>query len=278
MTKDKKFYWLKLMSNFFDEPTMDFMLSQKNGCEYIVIYQMLCLKTMNNNGKLANVIGEMLIPFDAEKIARDTKYFTVDTILIALELYKKLGLVYEDNDGYLCISNIDKFTGSESKWAQMKRQQRLDNKVDNVQLMSNNDVGQLEGQCGGNSPHRDIEIENIYNVELDHTRHHDHFIYKRIINYLNELTRSNFKSTTKATKSKINARLREGFTEDDFLKVIKFKVKQWEDNPAMCGYLRPDTLFGTKFEGYLNEANRESHDFTQEVIDDAPPIESAGEL
>lgn len=83
----------------------------------------------------------------------------------------------------------------------------------------------------------------------------DIYIYSRVIDYLNEKASKSFKYTTKKTKSCIDARLREGFTEADFLKVIDIKTKQWKDNSDMNMYLRPTTLFGTKFESYLQESN-----------------------
>lgn len=78
-------------------------------------------------------------------------------------------------------------------------------------------------------------------------------IYNSIITHLNFKTNSNFKSTTNKTKKLIDARLNEGFTEEDFKTVIDKKTKDWINNKEMARYLRPETLFGTKFEGYLNE-------------------------
>ncbi len=77
-------------------------------------------------------------------------------------------------------------------------------------------------------------------------------IYTLVINYLNEKANKNFKPTTKKTQSLINARIKEGFSLDDFKKVIDIKCSQWLGT-EMEKYLRPETLFGTKFEGYLNE-------------------------
>ena len=77
-------------------------------------------------------------------------------------------------------------------------------------------------------------------------------IYSRIIDYLNEKANTKYRSTTKKTKDLIKARMNEGFTEEDFKKVIDIKVKEWI-NTDMVKYLRPETLFGTKFEGYLNQ-------------------------
>ena len=82
-------------------------------------------------------------------------------------------------------------------------------------------------------------------------------IYSReraeVIEYLNEVCGTDYKPTSKKTKDLINARLKEGFTVEDFKTVIYKKAKQWVDDPKMCKYLRPETLFSNKFEGYLNE-------------------------
>ena len=76
------------------------------------------------------------------------------------------------------------------------------------------------------------------------------------IHLLNELTGSNYRATTKKTQSLVSARVKEGFSQDDFETVIRHKCKQWLNDEKMQEYLRPDTLFGTKFESYLNVARR----------------------
>lgn len=145
--EDKRYYWIKLRTDFFNKEQIDFLLSQKNGCEYVVLYQMLCLNTANTNGLLQTNIGEMIIPFNIEKIVRDTKYFDYDTVVVALELYKKLGLIYTGDDNILKIVGYEEMVGSESGWAEKKRlyrdKQKLlgqskDNEKDNV-LQENRD-------------------------------------------------------------------------------------------------------------------------------------------
>ncbi len=82
---------------------------------------------------------------------------------------------------------------------------------------------------------------------------------KDVIDYLNLKTGSNYKHTTKATIKYINARYKEGFSLDDFKHVIDVKCNQWINDPKMKQYLRPETLFSTKFESYLNQ--QEVHTF-----------------
>lgn len=133
-TEKKRFYWIKLKENFFDLETIDWLISQKNGCEYIVLYQKLCLLTANKGGNLQIKIGEMLIPYDINKIARDTK-FAVDTVIVAMELFKKIGLIYEQENGVLHIPYVNELVGSETQAAIKKRAQREKRKLlrgDNV--------------------------------------------------------------------------------------------------------------------------------------------------
>ena len=124
MEKAKRYYWIKLKTDFFNLAEIDFLLSQKDGCQYIVLYQMLCLQTANNNGELASRVGEMIIPYDPDKIARDTKYFSKDTVIVAMELFKKLNLIYTDDGICLKIAGFENMVGSETGWAKQKREQR----------------------------------------------------------------------------------------------------------------------------------------------------------
>ena len=74
-----------------------------------------------------------------------------------------------------------------------------------------------------------------------------------IIDYLNSKIGTHYRATTRKTQSLIKARMNEGFTVDDFKKVIDNKSAEWGKDSKMSKYLRPETLFGTKFESYLNQ-------------------------
>lgn len=99
-------------------------------------------------------------------------------------------------------------------------------------------------------------INNTSNKKiLSSSDEQDDVPYKEIVDYLNLKTCKSYKHSTSKTKSLIKARWNEGFRVDDFKKVIDNKCFEWIGNPGMGKYLRPETLFGTKFEGYLNENN-----------------------
>lgn len=76
--------------------------------------------------------------------------------------------------------------------------------------------------------------------------------YQEVVEYLNQKTGKNFKHTSKVTQRHIRARFAEGFTVNDFKQVIDKKCSDWLRDQKMKEYLRPETLFGTKFESYLN--------------------------
>ena len=123
----QRFYWIKLTDRFMTSDTVDFLMEQKDGANYVVLYQMLCLKTVNNDGQLSRTIGEVIIPYDEEKIQRDMKWFSIDTIRVALNLYQKLGLIYRQENGTLKITNYENLIGSQTISA-FKKQEQLKNR------------------------------------------------------------------------------------------------------------------------------------------------------
>ena len=93
---------------------------------------------------------------------------------------------------------------------------------------------------------------DIYTTSRNSTR----VPYKEIIDYLNEKTGRNYKHKAKINQRVIKARMNEGYTLEDFKTVIDKKSVEWNDDVKMKEYLRPETLFGTKFDRYLNEETK----------------------
>lgn len=77
---------------------------------------------------------------------------------------------------------------------------------------------------------------------------------KAVIDHLNAVTGASYKPNTKATRRHLDARLREGFTVEQLCGVVDTKAAQWLSDAKMRSFLRPETLFGSKCEGYVNEA------------------------
>ena len=110
------------------------------------------------------------------------------------------------------------------------------------QLFNNNET---------NKPKQNKQVKASTQQQTNNTTKNNN-IYSIVIDYLNTKANTNYRYTTKGTQSLINARLSEGYTVEDFKKVIDIKVDNWS-NTEWEKYLRPTTLFGNKFENYLNE-------------------------
>ncbi|MBV5330385.1 MAG: conserved phage C-terminal domain-containing protein [Chlorobium sp.] len=86
------------------------------------------------------------------------------------------------------------------------------------------------------------------------SRHRNTPPVSEIVSHLNQKAGTEFKATAQATKQHIKARLAEGFSLSEFFEVIDAKTDEWRTDAKMSQYLRPQTLFGTKFESYLQAA------------------------
>jgi hypothetical protein len=158
MATGKRFYWMKLKESFMTSDTIDFFMSQPNGAQYVVLYQMLCLKTINTGGKLERKIGEVLIPFDIAKITRDMKWFTEDTVRVAMQLYQQFGLIYRDENGTLVMADHDNLVGSETDYAIQKKNQRNMDKPEQQKLPPGT-VDTAVDTCADNV-HTEIDIRD----------------------------------------------------------------------------------------------------------------------
>lgn len=194
------------------------------------------------------------IPFNKEMLATVTNH-SVGDITRAIDMFKKFGLIEVLETGEIYMLDIQSYIGRTSTESDRKRQYR--NEIATKRSIGTN-VQQMSAEF---PPEIEIEkeIEKEIDKELDKDKkilsgsdEPDHVPYKEIVDYLNEKANTKYRSSGSKTKSLIKARINEGFSLDDFKTVIEKKAKEWSGT-TMEKYLRPETLFGTKFEGYLNE-------------------------
>lgn len=105
---------------------------------------------------------------------------------------------------------------------------------------------------------------------------------KEIVDHLNARLGTHYRPTTQSTRKLLKARLKEGFTVEEIKTVIDKKATEWLGNASMAQYLRPETLFGNKFEGYLNARTAPRHnthtytnDYTNTTV---TPLDNEGHL
>lgn len=151
---EKKYYWLKLKEDFFDDDTIKWIEEQDNGKEYCLFYLKLCLKAIKKEGSIIRIVGNSLIPYDMEGIAEITNT-NIDTVMIAMEIFKKIGLIEIYDNGEIYMSQLNTMLGSETKWANYKRKQRL-----------SKDKTVMIGQCPKNV-HTEIEKEIEKEVDVE---------------------------------------------------------------------------------------------------------------
>ena len=140
----QRFYWLKLKEDFFDDEAIEWLEEQENGSMYALFYLKLCLKALKNDGMLIRHVGTMLIPYDAAKLAEITRT-NKDTVIVALELMKKIGLVEIRDDGAIYMAKLGEMVGSETVAAARKRKYR-------EKLRGRDNVPQLSQKSPGHFP------------------------------------------------------------------------------------------------------------------------------
>ncbi len=314
MSDNKKYYYMKLKEDFFDTEEMIVLEGIQDGYIYSNILLKLYLKSLKTNGRL---MLRDLIPYNAEMIANITRH-NVSSVKVALDLFKKLGLIEVLDDGAIYMKDIQNFVGSSSSEADRKRiyrhkikeeKERLENNVYQQELLDfSENLSEESGTNVRTNVHQRIEnrdkslenreesIPNLdINKNLDSNTNKENilsgtpdFVFPKWLNeksiqeiqkgnpkkyeqripiaYLNQKLGKNYRFIDRNTKP-VNARLREGYTIDDFKTVIDKKVAEWQ-NGTMAKHLKPETLFGTKFDGYLNQPIAKKQGYVYE--DDLP--------
>ena len=168
---------------------------------------------------------------------------TTQKVRTILKKFKEAGYI-ED------IENGKGTKGKETRVRLTMKEKIFNNNQQQSNNYSTNKSEQLQGFEGNEQQQSNNNL-----TTLSKKKEKNNNIYSLVIDYLNRKANTNYRSSTKNTQSFINARVSEGFTVEDFKKVIDSKSKEWL-NTDFEKYLRPATLFGTKFENYLNEANK----------------------
>lgn len=269
----KKYYWLKLNDNFFEDDTIVYIEEQENGKEYVIFYLKLLLKSLKEEGKLIRYVGELVLPYDEKALAKLTNT-NIDTVKSAMSAFIEIGLIKTMETGELYLTQIDEMIGSETDSARRVRKHRAlkNNQLENQKLL----------QCNSDVTKCNTEIEIEKELELEKELEKPKIPFKQIIDYLNEKADRQFKSVESNNKH-IRARWNEGYNLEDFKKVIDIKTAEWltaewvdnRNGKLVQGknLLRPSTLFGTKFDNYLNQEVEENNYNAMETPEEIPLTE-----
>lgn len=234
--------WIKLKVGMFDDSKIKYIEGLPERDTIITIWVKLLTLAGKHNEQGYIMLSENL-PYNEEMLANEFNR-SLNTVRLALQTFTMLGMI-EYDDGILKVANWEKHQNIEGL-EKIREQNRLrkQKQREKQKLLENNHVKSRDSHA------TEEELEEEKNREEDKS---PSLPYKNIINHLNEQADKKYKHTTNKTQGLIKARFNEGFTEDDFLKVIDNMVTEWKGSEKMEMYLRPETLFGTKFESYLNK-------------------------
>lgn len=245
--------WIKLATDVFDDEKILLIESLPDAYAIITVwFKLLCLAGKQNNSGVF-MMGEM--PYTDKMLATIFR-MNENTVTMALNTFERFGMV-EIIDGVITIPNWNKHQSLDTYEKRKKRdrlyqaERRAAQKalIDEKSADNRPTVGRQSADASADAS------PDVAFSDKDKEEDIDIDIYKYIVEYLNEKAGTKYKPSTAKTKKAIHARLAEGFTLDDFKTVIDKKCTEWMGT-EWERYLRPETLFGTKFEGYLNTTIR----------------------
>jgi hypothetical protein len=166
---NRRYYWTKTKSDFWNTPEAKALLSESSGSDYIVIYLMLISLTINSNGILVEKVGEIERNFTLEFIQRECKFFSLSTIKKALSLLQKIKLIQKDDNGVLSIVDYKSLVGYDSTSAEYMKNRRAKQKDENKNKQVNNAVNNKVNNAVNNVNQEIRDIDNTDNRYIDNS-------------------------------------------------------------------------------------------------------------
>ena len=212
---DKKYFWLKLKRDFFKRHDIQIIEDMPNGKDYILFYLKLLCESVDHEGHLR--FSEE-IPYNEEMLASLT-HTNIDIVRSAVKLFAGLRMIDIMDDGTYYMNKVQKMIGSETYWAQKKREQR-EKQLEVIEI----------GHCpklsnpSPNCPSKSIEKDKDKELDKDIIKeiHKEKPTPQQIVDLFNSICVSfpSVRSLSDARKKAINARLNT-YTLDDFKKCFE---------------------------------------------------------
>ena len=295
MAKTKVYFWLKIDKKFFDNLFIKRLKSMPGGYTMTVIYIRMMLESLESDcilyyeGYFETLKEELALKLDVSE----------DDISMTIAYFTQCGLIQIDEDKNAELTQAKALVQQETNHAAYMRSYRKEQqeKEKNLTMLSNNfttlstckteieieidkeleqdlklDINK-EYIAEETSPNEQSSsfifptwLEETAIKDLEKTKHKELWIP---IVYLNQVANKRYKFVDK-TKRLLLARFKEGYTLEDFKQVIDIKTAEWKDSPEFSKYLRPETLFGSKFDGYLNQKPKTIRGKSEDNFPDLP--------
>jgi hypothetical protein len=295
MAKTKVYFWLKIDKKFFDNLFIKRLKSMPGGYTMTVIYMRMMLESLESDcilyyeGYFETLKEELALKLDVSE----------DDISMTIAYFTQCGLIQIDEDKNAELTQAKALVQQETNHAAYMRSYRKEQqeKEKNLTLLSKNfttlstcktekeidkdkeleqdlklDINQeyIAEETSSNEQSSPFTfptwLEETAIKDLEKTKHKELWIP---IVYLNQVANKRYKFVDK-TKRLLLARFKEGYTLEDFKQVIDIKTAEWKDSPEFSKYLRPETLFGSKFDGYLNQKPKTIRGKSEDNFPDLP--------
>ena len=243
--------WIKITTDMFNDEKIKIIESMPDADSILVIWiKLLTLAGRCNDGGDVTLSPNM--PFTAEMLST-IFHRPLNTIRLALEILVKYEMIIISQKK-IEILNWEKHQNIDGMEL-IKEQARLRNVKYRERKRLEQNIPTAKNDASVTS-HDGVD-KNRIDKNID--------IYKTIVGDLNSVCKTNFKTTTPKTQSLIKARIKEGFTIENFKHVHKKKQEEWTGGD-MEKFLRPDTLYGTKFESYVNQKDIKEKSYYEQNV------------
>ena len=242
--------WIKLYRELGDKPIW---LESTSDQRSVLIALLMMVNYEPNKwewqGKQYECMPGQVITSLPKIAERSGKGVSIQNVRTALKRFEKLGFLTDESTNknrLITIVNWAIYQGSDDEPNRQTNKQLTGNQqATNRQLTAIKNIRTKEG--------KNKEVKDIVEQEPDPIP------YREIVDYLNQKTGKSFKHSAAGNKKVIKARWNEGYKLDHFRRVIDQKCQDWLNDEKMSQYLRPETLFGNKFDQYLNQRKGNSN-------------------
>lgn len=248
--------WIKIVTDIFDDEKILLIENMPDADSLIVVwFKLLCLAGKQNNSGVFMINDR--IPYTDEMFASIFRR-PLNTVRLALKTFEQFGMI-EIINNTVTIPNWEKHQRLDQLELAKEATRKRVAKHREKQKMLVSDCNVTGNVTGNVTVTPDVTLCNGDREDKKRKDKNKEDIYISVISHLNEKAGTSYRASSQATRELINGRLSEGFTVDDFKKVIDKKCAEWKGGD-MEKYLRPETLFKrSKFESYLNEPIRKPH-------------------
>lgn len=255
--------WVKLSTQMFDDEKIKLIEQMPESDTLLIIWVKLLAQAGKTNASGFIYLSEN-VPYTDEMLAHIFGR-PLGIVRMALDTFRNFGMIEINEKNYINICNWEKHQNLDAlerireqnrlrKQKQRKKQSLPHPKNDMSRDVTIN-VTPSHATDIDKELDKDKELKDILsgNPTDDPKTQESEIPFKLIVDLLNKVTGKSFRHSSAATQRLIKARWNDGFRFEDFKTVILTKTHQWLKDDKMNKYLQPTTLFGTKFEGYLNE-------------------------